>query len=188
MKKIFLIFIVCFCALTAQAQTTHLKLKGVPIDGTRQEFIQRMEAAGFTYIDSLRGVSTLQGDFAGYKDCKIKVSTLDSKDLVSKVTAEIQPSQNTWPDLYATYKQLKSLLKEKYGNPTYCVEKFNDPAPENDFIRELKILFDAFNYTTKFTSKGGDIELKISSDYFVAITYTDKINSNIIRKTAIDDL
>lgn len=101
----------------------HLKFKGVPIDGTLKEFVSRMKRNGFKSLGSEDGVEVLQGDFAAYKECIVYVSTLDNKDLVSRISV-VFPKQETWEYLYGDYKNLKGLLTEKYGQPSEITEKF----------------------------------------------------------------
>ena len=67
-------------------KSSHLKFKGVPIDGTLKEFTTRMKRKGFKSVGSDDGLEILQGDFAAFKECVIYVSTLDDKDLVSRIS------------------------------------------------------------------------------------------------------
>ncbi len=87
MKKIFLAVLAATISLSAFTQTTseHLTFKGVPIDGTLNQFVSKMKAAGFTSEGVQDGTAVLSGDFAGYKECIIVVSTLQNKDLVSTI-------------------------------------------------------------------------------------------------------
>jgi hypothetical protein len=67
MKKILLLQIIAFLALSSFSQTQsdkHLTFKGVPIDGTLKEFVGRMKQDGFKFIQKSCGVVYLQGDFA----------------------------------------------------------------------------------------------------------------------------
>jgi hypothetical protein len=70
----------------SQNQTSgHLTFKGVPIDGTLAGYVAKMKQNGFTHISSESGLALLKGDFAGYKECIVGVSTLKDIDLVYKV-------------------------------------------------------------------------------------------------------
>jgi len=57
------------------------------------------------------------------------VETLDNRDLVSRIIVEF-PKQERWEELFGNYKNLKSMLMEKYGNFSSCVERF-----QNSYIR-----------------------------------------------------
>ena len=73
----------------------HLNFKGTPINGTLTEYVSKMKQNGFKLIKSEKGLAMLQGDFAGFKDCIVGVSTLEQKDLVYKIVV-IFPEQEDW--------------------------------------------------------------------------------------------
>jgi len=86
MKTFFLTFTIVLTTMLTYAQASeHLSFKGVPIDGTLNEYVSKMKQSGFTHLGTENGVAILKGDFAGYKDCHIGVSTLKQKDLVYKI-------------------------------------------------------------------------------------------------------
>lgn len=62
-------------AKTVKSSSKHLTFRGVPIDGTLSEFIAKMVSKGFSYNETIDEVASLNGDFAGYEDCKIVVNT-----------------------------------------------------------------------------------------------------------------
>jgi len=170
----------------------HLVFKGVPIDGKLNEYIAKMKQNGFSQIGTEDGVSILQGDFAGYKNCIVGVATLKQKDLVSKITV-IFPEQNTWSSLSGNYFSLKEMLTQKYGNPSDVVEKFESYSqPRDDNDRMHQVGMDRCKYYTIYETEKGSIELSIEHESFlrsfVMLSYFDKINSDIIKAKAIDDL
>jgi len=191
MKKFLFTIIACIYAMAMQAQNDHLKFKGVPIDGTLQEYVQKMRAAGFTSTAQQDGIAILKGDFAGFKGCTIGVATLDGKDLVSKITVFF-PENTKWSALYGTYEHLKSLLTEKYGHPANSVEEFQGYTPDDDGGKLHAVKVDRCNYVTEFSPKEGNIQLSMSHDEmldcYVVLSYLDKVNSDIIRQKALDDL
>lgn len=183
-----------FFALTATltfAQTSeHLSFKGVPIDGTLMEYVSKMKQSGFILIRTEDGVAMLEGEFAGYKDCIVGVSTLKGKDLVSKITV-IFPNQKSWSPLASNYFNLKEMLIEKYGQPSKSIEKFSSFKPDDDGSKMTQVHLDACNYVTTFETDKGSIELSIKGDLssaYVVLSYFDKINSNVIREKAKGDL
>jgi len=194
MKKIFITLIVTLIALTSFAQTEspHLSFKGVPIDGTLNEYIQKMKQKGFDYLGAEDGIAILSGDFAAYKGCTIGVSTLKKKDLVSKITV-IFPDCKTWTALSNNYYTLKEMLTEKYGEPADVIEKFqsySEPRDDNGRMHEVKM--DRCKYITTFETPKGSIQLYIGhndmSSCYVLLSYFDKINGDVIRAEAIEDL
>ncbi len=88
MRKIIIsLFVVlaAFATAFAQSQSEHLTFKGVPIDGTLDEYVAKMKQAGFTYVTTQDGVAVLEGDFAGYQGCTVGVSTLKATNVVNTI-------------------------------------------------------------------------------------------------------
>ena len=169
----------------------HLSFKGVPIDGTLNEFLSNMKRSGFTLLRIEDGIAMLQGDFAGYKNCLIGVSTLKQKDLVGSI-AVVFPEQETWSFLSSDYFTLKELLTIKYGEPSESVEKFDSGLQFMDDNNKMdEVGMDRCKYYTTFQTAKGSIQLSIEHDSFtcfVKLGYYDKFNSDIIRAKALDDL
>lgn len=174
------------------ASSKHLAFKGVPIDGTLKQFTTRMKQAGFIERKRLDGTSILIGDFAGYKNCKVYVSTIDGNDVVSHITVEF-PHQDTWEKLYEDYKSLKEMLTEKYGQPSMTQEVFvNKLMVDNDYFRMDAVRDDECKYESLFTTEKGGIKLWIEhagrESTFVSLQYNDKINGETVKQQAINDL
>ena len=125
MKKHLILFLACFIFAGNLFAQQHLSFKGVPINGTLKEYTDAMVKAGFHYELTQNGVSLLTGDFAGYKNCTIGVSTLKNCDVVSHI-AVIFPNKETWSAVLNDYETLKSMLTQKYGYPSDSKEKFSD--------------------------------------------------------------
>ena len=180
-----------------QAQETansseHLTFKGVPIDGTLNEYVSKLKRSGLTHIGIENGIAMLKGDFAAYKNCIIGVSTLKQKDLVSKI-AVIFPECDTWSSLSNNYFNLKEMLTEKYGEPSESVEEFQSYSqPSDDYSKMHEVGMNRCTYYTTYETGKGSIQLSIENDgfttSFVQLMYFDKINGDIIRAKAIDDL
>jgi hypothetical protein len=199
MKKVFSLLFFTVTVMTCFAQTIsdsskHLTFKGVPINGTLDEFVLQMKKNGFTNTGTKKGVAILEGDFASYKSCIVGVSTLKTKDLVSKITV-LFPDRDTWSTLSSNYVNLKEMLTEKYGKPSDIVEKFDVPSyspPKDDESKMYKVKFDNCKYHSIWQTDKGEIQLSIDHDgvtrCFVKLAYFDKINSEVVKKQAIDDL
>lgn len=197
MKAVLTLLFCLVLTMTSFAQnntdtTKHMTFKGVPIDGTLNEYVSKMKQSGFTLIGTEDGVAMLKGDFAAYKGCVIGVATLKGKDLVSKITV-IFPEQETWSSLSSNYYNLKELLTEKYGEPSEIVEKFDTYSePDDNGDRMHAVKMDNCKYYTTYELKNGSIQISIDHQNvmscFVTLTYFDKINSEKVRQKAIDDL
>ena len=197
MKKIFSLLFFTITVMSCLAQTKsdsskHLIFKSVPINGTLEEFVLQMGKSGFTHLGTKDGTAIMEGDFASYKSCIVGVSTLKTKDLVSKI-AVLFPNQNTWSTLSSNYFDLKEMLTEKYGKPSECVEKFQsyaEPRDDNDKMYQVK--FDKCKYYTIYKIENGTIQLSIEHESvtkcFIKLAYFDKVNSETVKKQALDDL
>lgn len=195
MKKfIFSLYIAFMVFTTTSAQDTseHLTFKGVPIDGNLSEYVSKMKQAGFTHIGTQDGTAILQGDFAGFKDCTVGVSTLKTVNVVSTIGV-VFPSHDDWSSLERDYNQLKSMLTQKYGDPSDVVERFQgrtNPNTNNEKLHEL--FMDRCTWYTTFETLKGDIQLSLQKgdlgQYFVLLKYYDKINTDTVRSAAMDDL
>ncbi len=88
---------------------------------------------------------------------------------------------------------VKELLTEKYGEPTLVVETFNKPTvPDENNAKMWEVLQNNCNYSVLYEMEEGTIELTIKRgtvvNAFVQITYLDKINGEMLRQKAKDDL
>jgi hypothetical protein len=195
MKTKTLTLILTLTTMLTFAQTSeHLSFKGVPIDGTLNEYVSKMKQSGFTNLSTENGTALLSGDFAGYKDCIVGVSTLKQKDLVYKIGI-LFPEKDIWSTLSGNYFDLKQMLTEKYGKPSDVLEKFDVPSysqPKDDNAKMYEVQFDRCKYYSIWQTDKGDIQLSIDHNSviscFVKLTYFDKINSDIIKAKAKDDL
>ena len=197
MKSIFIILFIAIVVPASYAQVStneseHMTFKGVPIDGTLNAYVTKMEKSGFEHIETEDGVAILTGDFAGYKDCFIGVVTLEPKNLVSKITV-IFPELDTWSELAANYYYLQELLTEKYGEPSDVLEKFDTYSePDEDRGRMHEVQMDNCKYYTTYETEKGSIQLSIDHESvfscFVRLSYFDKINGKLLREKAKGDL
>jgi hypothetical protein len=192
--KIILSFVALLTTISfAYSQTSdHLVFKSVPIDGTLVEYVSKMKQNGFTHLGTENSTAILIGDFAGYKDCHIGVSTLKQKDLVYKIGV-LFPKRETWSTLSGNYFDLKEMLTEKYGKPYEVVEKFDGHSqPDDDDDKMYKVKFDNCKYYTIWQTDKGEIQLSIEHENvvscYVRLVYFDKINSSIIKEKAKRDL
>ena len=151
-----------------------------------------MKQAGFTHIGTQDGTAILQGDFAGFKGCTIGVATLKATNKVNTIGV-IFPEQDDWASLENNYAHLKSMLTEKYGEPSDCVEKFQgiiQPQTDNDKLYELQM--DRCTWYTTYSTPKGDIHISMENQStiscYVLLRYFDKINTDAVRKQAMNDL
>lgn len=191
MKKLFITLIATILLSPIFAQSEHLTFKGIPIDGSLADFSNQMMQKGFTYLGTEDGSAVFTGEFASYKNCTIGVLCSKSTKIVSKVGV-IFPECDTWSKLYSNYSHLKEMLTIKYGEPTESTEKFQsiiEPTDDNMKMRYVEL--DNCKYTTSWVTEKGTIELEITHqdyDCHVVLHYWDKINTEKVTSSAIDDL
>ena len=194
MKKIFFFFLFAVISYTvfAQSASEHLTFKGVPINGTLNEFVSKLKQKGLAHIGTEEGIAMLKGDFAAYKNCTIAAVSLKQKNLVAKVGV-IFPSLETWSSLSNNYFSLKEMLTKKYGEPEVCIEEFQTKIMQNDDNSKIhEVRMNRCKYVTGYTTEKGDIELQIKGSFtdgcYVTLIYFDKINGEVIEAEAMEDL
>jgi hypothetical protein len=84
------------------------------------------------------------------------------------------------------------MLTQKYGEPAEVVEEFrNYRYVKNVVLKFIYVSTGDCNYSTVFKTPSGEISLYLDhTDFkcFVGLSYLDKINGEIIKAKAIDDL
>lgn len=195
MKKFFISLIVACVFATAYAQigSEHLTFKGIPIDGTLDEFTSKMKKAGFSYHGTEDGAAVFEGEFAGYKGCIIIVGMLESTNKVHTVGVLFPACKFDWSCLENTYESLKSMLSEKYGKYTDCIEEFQGYIePHDDHSKFLTLLSNNCTYYTTFTTDKGNISLSLEkvdrTEACVKLQYWDGANTDEVKSNAMDDL
>lgn len=103
----------------------HMKFNGISMGETPTVFINKLKAKGFTpsSYDNI-----LTGKFCGVEDCTIAV-TIKRNTICG--TTVIFPQSEKWKDLKNRYNCFKSILIQKYGNPTKCEEEFQGYSEDN---------------------------------------------------------
>lgn len=194
MKKITLLIVCVSIVLSCFAQNSsdHMTFKGIPIDGTITDFTTKMKQKGFAHLGTKDGMALFTGEFAATKDCTVGVVSSKTTNVVSKV-AVFFPECDTWSRLYGNYSQLKAMLTQKYGEPTENIERFDGYSePRDDNSRMHEVRMDRCVYISTWETPNGDIELAIDhadfSSCFVRLSYWDKINTEKVTSSAIDDL
>ena len=189
-----IIFLVTFVFFAKSQTTEHLTFKGVPINGTLDLYVSKMMQSGFINLGTKDNTAILNGDFAGYKSCTIAVSTLKQKNLVYKISV-IFPEKDTWSTLSGNYFDLKQMLTEKYGKPSDVEETFDGSSntqSKDDNSKMHDVKFDRCKYYSIWQTDKGEIQLSINHQSviscYVTLSYFDKINGEIIKLQAKDDL
>jgi hypothetical protein len=190
MRKLIFGFVVLFFSMVAMGQ--HMTFKGVEIDGSVQECVDKLVAKGFRYVGvDDNDVVMMIGDFAGFRDCKVIVFAMEEVGVVNSIGV-VFPEKEDWSSVERDYNMLKEMLTEKYGLPYKVVEEFHGRVFDDNELKFMFLTTDRCTWMTTFETDKGDIELFVQKiDYksaAVVLKYYDKFNTDMVRSAAIDDL
>jgi hypothetical protein len=179
MKKI-IALVLLFITILASAQE-HLKFKNVPIDGSLNSFVQKLNDEGLALdLEKYSNqIAVLHGDFAGLSNCTFHILTTKS-GTVCKVMVT-SDNYYSWRTVKSEYNKYKELYLGKY---TYEAEYefFSRPYYEGDGYELSAIALDKAHFVTFFKAEGGGITVRIgainSSKGFIRFIYEDDKNMN----------
>ena len=186
---------VCLCvSLWAFAQDVdsvkHLEFKGIPIDGSLNEFVSKLEAKGFTKTETMGTIAQLKGEFAG-ENVNVYVVGSEKTKTVWKV-AVFFPEKSSWRSLKRDYFDYKELFTKKYGKPKNDFEFFSDPYYEGDGYELQALRLDKCSYCSFYNTREGSIMLEIDSSKCISVGYEDatnvKIKSREEEENVMDDI
>lgn len=188
MKRTLLTILVVLFALSGQAQTEHMKFKGIPMEGNLDAFVQQLRAQGYALEETEDNV--LAGEFGGHKGCYI-IPSADRLGNICKVSVMF-PAMDKWGDLASCYESYKSMLTEKYGAPTRSEERFEKRYDGDNAERMRGVQLDKYVYYSVFSCAAGDIRLEVNHHgptlCFVQLTYADKAGQAAQRQQIMEDL
>lgn len=185
MKRIAISFILLFISFCIFAQTDHVKFMGIPLNGTIQQFHQKLVAKGCRHdakLSSLlsKGTRVFKGSFAD-KNADIFVYYDESTKIVYRAKAVIICSGDNIRDVQ--FEDFKNLLDTKYGTLLS-----NKGTKEN---------YDAYSYpifseTTDYMI--GRVDLYVSKqefgyhEYTLHVDYFDDINTKKHDRKRLEDI
>ena len=105
MKK--LLLTICsslFCVLS-YAQTEHLTFKGLPIDGSKQEFVKELQSQGYENAPEMGADDVLSGTFIG-RDCYVVIVGTPITNTVWKVGILFKLKYDNWSSIKRAYDGL----------------------------------------------------------------------------------
>ena len=178
MKRITTSLLICLIVITSYAQE-HLEFKGIPLDGTSKQYVEKLKQAGFKFIESNDDGDWLTGVFTG-KECTLSVVSTPVSHTVHTVYVLLK-EQEDWPTIKSNYSLLKKGLCAKYGDPIECREEFSSPYKEGDGNAYLAFSNGKAKWYSDFRTPLGTISLYIRDQGFlemsVIVRYTDDENS-----------
>jgi ATP-dependent protease HslVU (ClpYQ) ATPase subunit len=169
MKKIIGLFFAVLFSAGLYAQEDVIKFLGIPVDGTKQEMIQKLKSKGFTYNQQL---DALEGEFNG-EQVSIQVQTQNNKvwriaivDNTSRSEGQIKIRFNT-------------LVDQFENNSKYTPYKESQTIDENEDI-SYEISVHDKQYAAVFLPKTSGIVWftigKVGSKYVIDMFYENPKN------------
>ena len=162
---------------------------GMDIDGCVEDFNQRLEMKGFSFIDSFETSYSFWGKFANEIVTLTVLATPISK-IVCKVIVFF-PDKENWEDLKKDYFFKKKMFKSKYVLES-DFEFFMSPYEEGDGYEIRAVSKEKCNYKSFFSTLGGNIMVEIDKTKRIKVVYEDKINmekgKTELNKMALDDI
>ena len=188
MKK--LLLTICsslFCVLS-YAQTEHLTFKGLPIDGSKQEFVKELQSQGYVYVDD----DILSGTFIG-RDSYVFIYGTPITNTVWRVVALFESPYDNWSSIKRAYDGLVDVYTKKYGAPFLDKKEFKSPYKEGDGHELYALKSDRCVYSTSFacTKNGvnvGYVAISMTTNCNIIIEYEDDINSDLLTKERANEI
>lgn len=175
MKKILLFTALLFIPALIFAQNSHLQFKGIPIDGTMNQFIGKLKGHGFVLKETLEDITLLSGEFVN-ETCDIYVLASPKTNVVWKVVVCL-PKETSWNSIKSSYRSFQNSFTSKYGDPTESIEFFNSPYQEVAGTEMLALRSGECTYMTYWDIPEGTIVIKMLDSEQIAFMYEDKINT-----------
>ena len=185
MKKVGLSILFLMLSVCSFAQNEHIKFMGIPLNGTIQQFHQKLVGRGCKHDVKLsgmmaKGTRAFNGSFAGNK-ATIFVYYDENTNIVYRAKAVIDCSGEGIRD--SQFNDIKNLLDTKYG--TLLSEK----GTHEDYDAYSYIIFS--DNTDKLI---GHVDLYISKQefgfhkYSLHVDYFDIVNSEKHDQKRLDDI
>lgn len=178
MKKLSFLLIALLMAIMANAQTEHLKFMGIPIDGTLDEFSNKLKNKGFIEGNLHPGARFFSGIFSG-EEATVAVHFNQKNKIVHMAVVSFE---------YSSIDIAKSKL-EIYNN---MVKKKYSPNPSNIYESE-EFGYPFYTYFLYDTNNilMGNITLYISNFQgmiHMHISYQDYHNYKLNQQSNIEDI
>lgn len=162
---------------------------GLPISGSAEFFIPRLEEKGFVKVDTFESSTKFIGKFAN-EIVNLTLLASPRTNTVCKVIVYF-PKKNSWAELQSDYFKKKNLYRIKYLL-TDDFEFFSSPYENGDGYEMRAVVNEKCNYHSFFKEEGGHIGVEICPLKCIKVTYEDDINIKIgqqeLEYNAFDDI
>ena len=173
----------------------HLEFMGISIDGSLDNFVEKLKGKGFTLQSDYGTEAVLEGNFTG-EMAKIFVYSTPKTSTVCRVAVKFENQGSaTWNVLESQYLDSKKLLINKYGEPVSVTEEFSRDYVEGSRQKMLELRMGRCEYNSLFMNneRSGSILVAIIpmdgvSEPCVTIAYTDNMNMEVYDKECQEDI
>ena len=142
MRKLLFCVIMLLFTFTANAQADVTKFLGIPIDGTKEEMIEKLKEKGFQMAEYNPNNNILEGEFNGFN---VNVHIVTNKNKVCRIMVGDTNTQSG-----NSIKTRFNILCEQFkNNPNYISLGDDFKIPENEDI-EKEILINKKKYEAIF--------------------------------------
>ena len=185
MKKIITLLTILLFSATSLSAQYHLEFKGIPINGTTEQFASALKEKGYEIYKNDSEYYYLSGTFST-KEVNIIAVPSPATNTVWKVRV-IFPSSDSWFTLKNESNTLKKNLAEKYTKER-SYEFFSSPYKEGDGYETTAIFAGKCTWSSFFTCndpdgiKCGSLMLdikKMGTKAAIVLDYEDETNSKI---------
>lgn len=152
----------------------HLMFMNTPINGSLTMFIEKMKAVGFELCGRGEDLAKMSGSFIG-RNCSIAINVSPESDSVYGVTVFFESGHEAWSAIKADYQRIVSIYRQKYGEPTTKIEKFEYPYKEGDGLEMEALNRLKCQYMSQWHKAEGMIAV-LMVDNRIGIMYQGKKN------------
>lgn len=199
MKRFLSVLFFVFAVFASYGQSivakNHLEFMGISIDGSLDNFVEKLKGKGFTLQSDYGTEAVLEGNFTG-EMAKIFVYSTPKTSTVCRVAVKFENQGSaTWNVLESQYLDSKKLLINKYGEPVSVTEEFSRDYVEGSRQKMLELRMGRCEYNSLFMNdeRSGSILVAIIpmdgvSEPCVTIAYTDNMNMEVYDKECQEDI
>lgn len=164
--------------LRSQSSEEHFKFKGIPITGSKENFVKELKKQGFK--SSEIGDEFLKGIFA-QRDCYILINTTPITKQAFHIIV-LFDDFNNWNEIKNKFDELEKQLYLKYKVSPQSEKEFFYPYEEGDGFELTAIKSGKINYYSIFKLEKGVIHLtfyNLEGIPTLALSYIDNIGNNL---------
>lgn len=169
-----------FCASSCYGGETHLLFKGVEMNGSGENFVEKLEKQGYVLLGKSENIFLMEGQYGGTQ-CQIGVIETPKTHKVATVMVMF-PEQKNWSDLKKQFETMEYAFTKKYGTPFSTSASFKHPYYDGDGWEMSSVRFDKSDYHALYKVGDSTIFVLISNKRCVGIDFSDGINKKILEK------